>query len=181
MLGVGDGELAHAGLEVVPRQGGLVLAKEGKGLELVVRGGAVGKEEADVDIGGGGLGGSAGGVQLKGHGGGVVDDAVEVCAGLLELGETKEGHESAIGTELGVELGGGLGAVDDGLEGVEDLAGENGASDGADGFARVVGQVPFVDGGEIVEAVKGCVGDEVTGGDGGVVDFGDVDVVPDYI
>lgn len=180
VLGVGNGELAHAGLEVVPRQGGLVLAKESKSLELVGGSCAVGKEEADVDVGGVGLGGSACGVQLKGHGGGVVDDAVEVWAGLGELCETKEGHESAVSTELGVELGGGLGAVDDGLERIEDLAGEDGAGDGANGLARVVGQVPFVDGGKVVEAVKGCVVDEVPGWDRSVVDLGDVDVVPDY-
>lgn len=137
-LGVSDGEVAHALLEVVPGEGGLVLTEEGELLELMLGGGSVGEEEADVDVVGGGVLVGLVGDELKGHGGGVVADAVEVVADLVELGQAEEGHEGSVGAELDVELGGALGVVDDVLESRDDLAGENGAGDGADAVRGVV-------------------------------------------
>lgn len=170
-----NGELAHAGLEVVPGEGGLVLAKEWERGEGVGGGGAVGEEEADADVLGGGLGLGGVGDELKGHGGGVVDDAVKVLGGGGELGEAEEGHEGAVGAKLGVEARAGSGLVNDGLQRGEDLAGQDGAGNGADGRGLVVGQVPFQVRGEGEEAVVGGVVDDV----GVVVDFAYVDVVKD--
>lgn len=115
MLGVGDGELGHARPEVAPGERGLVLAEERERFEFAVGGSPVGEEEANIDVVGAGLGGGAGGEELEGHGGGVVDNAVEILAGFGELRETEEGHEGAVGAELGIESGGPLGAVDNGL------------------------------------------------------------------
>lgn len=136
-------------------------------------GGSVGKEEADVDVVGGGVLVGLVGDELKGHGRGVVADAVEVVADLVELGQAEEGHEGSVGAELDVELGGALGVVDDVLESRDDLAGKNGAGDGADAVRGVVGKVPFVGGGERVEVGEGILGNNV----GLVVDAADVDVI----
>lgn len=57
---------------------------------------------------------------------------------------------------------------------MHDLSGEGGAGDGADGVARVVGEVEFVVVGEGLELVEGVCGEEGGGLDGRVVDFGDV-------
>lgn len=176
---VGDGKLAHAGLEVIPREGGLGLAKERVLGELVLGGSAVGEEEADRHVLLLGVGG--GGNKLKGHGGGVVADAEELGVSLLQLSKTEEGHEGTVGAKLGVEGGGALLLVGKVSQGVEGLAGENSTSNGADGLGLGVGKVPFVGRGEGVEAVEvlGVV-DEVLAGVGLVVNLGDIEVVKDW-
>lgn len=175
--GVCDGKLVDAGLEVVPADGSILLAKQGVGLEAVLGSSAVGPEEANGQIVLGGLGG-AGGDELEHHGGGVVADAVEVVGGSGQLGQAEEGHEGGVGAELDVELGDGL-AVSDALESNHDLAGENGAGNGAGGIAAVIGEVPLVGRGVVIEVGERGFGEEVVRGDGGVVNCGDVDVVKD--
>ena len=105
------------------------------------------EEEAHVYLVGGGDrgGGGGGGVgrELEGHGRGVVWDAVEVGVGGGEVGEAEEGFEGGVGAELEGELGRARG-VDGGVEGLEDLRGEGGAGDGADGGGLVEGEVVFV-------------------------------------
>ena len=64
---------------------------------------------------------------------------------------------------MDVQLGGFGGAVGDGGESFEDLACEDGAGDGAHGRGFVVGEVPFVGGGEVVERGDGG-GSEEGGG-----------------
>lgn len=177
VLSVGNGELVHSSLEVVPAEGGLALAEQGVRLEAVGSSSAVGPEEADGEIVSRGLGG-AGGDNLDDHGGGVVADAVELVVGGGQLGEAEEGHEGTVGTELDVEARRRL-AVDNGLESGHDLAGEDRAGNGTDGLAAVECEVPLVGGGQVVEVGEGRVGEEVVRGDGGVVDCGDVDVVKD--
>lgn len=177
VLSVGNGELVHSSLEVVPAEGGLLLTKQGERLEAVGSSSAVGPEEADGEIVSRGLGG-AGGDNLDDHGGGVVADAVELVVGSGQLGEAEEGHECTVGTELDVEARCGL-TVNNGLESGHDLAGEDRAGNGTDGLAAVEGEVPLVGGGQVVEVGEGRVGEEVVRGDGGVVDCGDIDVVKD--
>lgn len=177
ILGIGNGELVHSSLEVVPAEGGLLLAEEGERLEAVGSSSAVGPEEANGEIVSRGLG-RAGGDDLDDHGGGVVADAVELVVGSGQLGEAEEGHEGTVGTELDVEARRRL-AVDNGLESGHDLTGEDRASNGTDGLAAVVGEVPLVGRGQVVEVGEGRVGEEVVRGDGGVVNCGDVDVVKD--
>lgn len=117
-----NGKLGHAVLEIGPGEGCLLLAKERERRELVLGGGAIGKEEADADVVGGGLRVGRVGDEFKGHGRGVVADAVEIGVGGGELGETEKGHKGAVGAELGVEARAGGWAVEDGLQRREDLA-----------------------------------------------------------
>lgn len=182
-----DGEAVHARLELGPWQGGAGLAEERQDGGRVVGGGAVGEVVADAEVlrsvgraRGGGGGGGICDDELKDHGGGVVDETLKVRAEVGEVGHAEKGHEGAVGAELDAEGDGGGVAGDDGAEGLDDLAGEDGAGDGADGAAPVEGQVPLLDGGEVEEAQEGGVCEEVVGGDGGVVDGGDVDVVEDW-
>lgn len=174
-LGISDSEFAHALLEVIPGESGFVLTEKRELLELVLGGGSVGEEEADVDVVSGGVLVGLVGDELKSHGGGVVADTVEVVADLVELGQAEEGHKGAVGAELDVELGGALGVVDDVLESRDDLAGENGAGDGADAVRGVVGQVPLVGGSEGKELGEVILGNNV----GLVVDAADIDVIKD--
>lgn len=80
-----------------------------------------------------------------------------------------------------MEGDGGGGAVggDGRVEGGDDLGGEGGAGDGADGVRGVVGEVELVGVGQGADLEEGVRGEEVGGGDGGVVDCGDVEVVED--
>lgn len=177
--GVGDGKLVDASLEVVPANARLLLAKQGEGLEAAVLGSsAVGPEEANGQIVLRELSG-AGGDELEHHGGGVVADAVEIVGGSGQLSKAEEGHEGGVGTKLDVELGNGL-AVGDTLESSHDLASENGTRNGADGIAAVIGEVPLMGRGEVIEVRERGFGEEVVRGDGGVVNCGDIDVVKDF-
>ena len=72
------------------------------------------------------------------------------------------------------------GAGDGSVEVVDDFGGELHSRHGADGVRGVVGEAEFVRVGEGAELEEGVVGEEVLGGDGGVVDFGYVDVVEDF-
>lgn len=179
MLGVSNSKLVHAGLEGGPAEGGLVLAEKRERLQLVGAGGAVGEKEADAEVLRLEVVAATRSNQLKGHGGGIVADAVKLWRSSGQLGEAEKGHESAVSAKLEVEARGAGFFLSESLEGLGDLAGEDGAGDGADGLASVVGEVPFVDGGEVVETIEGGFGEEFLGGDGGVVDGGDVDVVED--
>lgn len=172
--------LVHLSHERSPWELRLVLPENGVGLGGVAIGGsAVGEQEADKDLilvrGGRG---SGLGEQLESHGAGVIDDGSEVLRHGGQLGEAEEGGESAVGAELDVEL---LrrGRGDGGLEGGDDVRGQDGAGDGADGRGGVVGEAELVDVGEVGEGLEGGRGEEVGGGDGGVVNGGDVDVVVD--
>ena len=83
------------------------------------------------------------GDQLKGHGGSVVHDSSEVHGCSRELGETKEGQECSIGSELDSNLLLGL-AGDRAVELLKDLGRECGSCNSSDGLCGVVCQVVLV-------------------------------------
>lgn len=58
------------------------------------------------------------------------------------------------------------------------MAGQDGTSNGTHGFAGIVGKVPLMDGGKVEETVKSLAIDEIVRRNRGVVDLGDVDVIP---
>ena len=122
------------------------------------------------------------GEQLKAHGAGVVNDGSEIVGHGGQAREAEEGGECAVGAKLDVELLFGGRRGEGGLEGGDDVRGQDGAGDGADGRGGVVGEAELVDVGEVGEGLEGGRGEEVGGGDGvgGVVDGGDVDVVEDW-
>ncbi len=83
--------------------------------------------------------------ELERHAGCVVRDAGPGGAEGGQVGEAEEGLEGAVGAELeGEERGAGAVFRDGGVEGGEDLRGEGGAGDGADGGGGVVGEVELV-------------------------------------
>ena len=117
--------------------------------------------------------------QLERHRRRIIRHAVEVRIRRREVREAEEGLEAAVGAELDVQghclAGGGYCGVERG----EDLRGEGGAGDGADGVAGVVGEGELVRVGEGAQGGEGGVCEEGGGGDGAVVDGGDVEVVED--
>lgn len=115
---ISDGEFVHLGDEGGVGESELGLVEEWVGDEGVFGGGAVGEVETDGDVGGGGVGGIGdGGVgeELKGHGGGVVDDAGEIWGEAGEAGESEEGEEGGVRAELDGDWDGGS-AGDGGVE-----------------------------------------------------------------
>ena len=137
-------------------------------------------EEPDLEIARGREGrGRDVGEELERHGGRVVWDADPIGAQRCEIGEAEEGLELAVGAELEVDGGGGAVGGDGGVEGGEDLGGESGAGDGADGVGGVVGEVVFVGVGQGANLEEGFGSEEGGGGDGGVMDGGDVEIVED--
>lgn len=119
------------------------------------------------------------GDELEGHAGGVVDDAGEVLRDGVELGEAEEGQGRGVGAELDAEAGSRL-VVERGVELLEDLRGQGGARDGADGLAGVEGEVVLVLVGEDAELVESFGGEDVGVLDGYIVDRGNVDQVEHY-
>jgi len=107
---------------------------------------SVGETRVDVCVG----------EELEDHGAGVVDDAGEVVADLLQVGEAEEGHEGCVGAELDAELLGARGA-DDVVHVLEDFSGELHAGDCAHVVAGVVGETPLVGVGESAQLGKGGV------------------------
>ncbi len=85
------------------------------------------------------------GEELERHAGCVVGDAGPGGAESRQVGEAEEGLEGAVGAELeGQERGARAVLGDGGVKGGEDLRGEGGAGDGADGGRGVVGEVELV-------------------------------------
>ena len=86
------------------------------------------------------------GEELKRHAGGIIRDTEKVRVLLRELGEAEEGEEAAVGAELDGEFwfGGGAFGGDGSVEGLDDLRGDGGAGDGADGVGGVVGEGELV-------------------------------------
>lgn len=122
------------------------------------------------------------GEELERHRGRVVGDANPVGAERGQVRETEEGLELAVFAELEVEDRGAGSVGGDGfVEGGEDLGGEGGAGDGADGVRGVVGEVELVGVGQGADLEEGRRVEEVGRRDGGVVDFGDVEVVEDCV
>lgn len=181
-----DGKLVHAGHEIGPRQGGPRAAEQGElGGLAGVAGRAVVEVEADADLVGGGERGArdAGvGHELPHEAGRVVRHAEKVGVHGREVGEAKVRHHAAVRAELDVELV--LALVGDGaVEGVDDLCGEDGGRDGADGLGFVVGQAELVLVGPRAQLEEGLGGKEVRIGEvfGRVVDAGDVEEVEDGV
>lgn len=117
---------------------------------------------------------------------GVVRDAVEVvgCAGRAgnvdQVSETEIRLERGVGAELHAEFrlgGGGERCVEE----VEDLRSELRAGRAANGIGAVPCEAQFVCVGEGAQLEERGRVEEVGGGNGGVVDFGDVDVVEDGV
>jgi len=64
---------------------------------------------------------------------------------------------------------------------LEDFARELHTGHRAEIVGGVVGEAPFVGVGESAELEEGVVVEEVGVGDGGVVDFGDIDKIEDWL
>lgn len=159
-LGGADGEGVHLGGKLVPGDQLGVAAEERVDLGLGLgAGGSVVEEEADADVVcRGERGRGDGGVcdELKGHGGRVVDDAVEGGVRGGEVGQAEEGEEGGVGAELDVHLAL-SGSGDCGVEALEDLGGEGHAGNGAQVVAAVVGQAKLVGVGEGAELEQSFV------------------------
>lgn len=178
MLGVLNSKIGHAILEVLPRDGSGVVSEEREHLGGVLGGSAVGEVEADTDIVNSRIGSV--GNQLESHGGCVVDNAHKVRASLVKTSQAEEGHESTVSTELDVHFGRLL-ALSEGLKSLDDLASQNGASNGTDGLAAIVGKVPLVDRGEVVELVQSRLFEKVVGEDAGVVNACNINEIKDWM
>ena len=116
--------------------------------------------------------------QLERHRRRIVGDAVKIRVRLGQLGKAEEGLEAAVCAELDVQLGFAL-AGNGQIESLENLRCERGAGDGAHGIRGVVGEVKFVRVGEGAELEESVISEDVGGGDGGVMNGGDVDEVVD--
>lgn len=160
-----DSESVHRSRERLPREIEVRLREErirdrvaGIGCRAVV------EQKAHVDVvGAGERGGGRVRRQFERHGRGVVGHAVEVGVRLREVGKAEEGLEGAVGAELEVQFAAVV-AADGRVEGLQDLGGEGGAGDSADGGGGVEGQGVFVRVGEGAEVEEGGVCEE-----GGVV------------
>jgi hypothetical protein len=81
---------------------------------------------------------------------------------------------------LDVHLGRFL-ALSDGLESLNDLAGENGARNGTDRLTAVVGKVPLMDRGEVVEFIQSRLLEKIVRGDARVVNAGNINKIKDWV
>ena len=176
-----DGEFVHPGCEVGPRERGALLTEQRIRERCAsIAGGAVAEQKSDLEVFDCGKWiGRCGGKEFEGHGGCVVWDAVEVRIGFGEVREAEEGLEAAVGAKLDVEGGFLAAAGDCCIDGLDDLGGEGGAGDGADGVGCVICEGEFVGVGQGPELVHSGIGDEGGGRDGGVVDFGDIEIIED--
>ena len=96
---------------------------------------------------------------------------------MCEVCKAEEGLKGAIGAELDGEFGGFAGRGDGGIERLNDLCGQSGASNCANGVRRVVGEVVLVVVCQSAQLVQGGVGEEVGGGNAAVVDRGDIEKI----
>lgn len=177
LLRAGDGKLGHTRFEVTP--GLVVLTKEGELLQVAGRRGAVAVEEPDLDVVAAGCGVRARSEYLKCHGRGVASDALEITGNILHLGEAKECHKGTVRAELDIELGAAGRAVYDGLQGVQDLAGKDGARNGSHRVASIVCQIPFESGSKTKASGERLFRQQVIRRNRRVVDSGNIDQVPD--
>jgi len=160
LLRSSNSKLIQLVLEGSPRHRVLAAAEEGEdGGFTGVASRAVVEQEADLQVI------SVGetrvnicvGEQLEDHRASVVDNASEVVADFLQVGETEEGHEGCVGAELDAELLG-AGGADDVVHVFEDFSCELHTSDCAHVVAGVVGETPLVGVGESAELGEGGVG-----------------------
>jgi hypothetical protein len=141
-----DAEFIHAGDKVVPRDDFLAGAEERVSSGCAVStSSTVVEQEANGDVAGGRerRRSRCVGDEFESHGGGVIDHTVEVRVDHGQVGETEEGREGGVGAELHVELALALGG-DGVVQGLDNLGGEDLASDGTHVVGRVVSETPFV-------------------------------------
>ena len=121
------------------------MAEEGVGDgDGIIARGTVVEEEADIQVcDSGERFRGCGGEKFECHCRGIIRNAVEIRIRAGEVREAEERLKAAVGTELDVQWG--FPAGSDGvIEGLDNLSGEGGTCDGADGVGGIVGEVEFV-------------------------------------